>query len=356
MPAMPRPRPSHLQRSVSRHGKVVWYVRIGRGPKIRVRGEYGSDEFNEHYRAAVAGDKPTPRGAPAKDTLAWLLDLHRKSGYWAELAPATRKQREVIYRQVTASAGKYRLATIDKQAIVDGRDKRRSTPSQARHFVNSMRYLFKWAVDSNLVKVDPTQGVTVKKPKKSGYKPWTDEDISKFEAHWQRGTRERVIFDLFVYTGFRIGDLAGLGRQHIRNGTLMIDTEKNGTRVTLPILAPLAETLKAGPTGDLAFVASPTGRPIKKGRIGDIFHAACVAAGVDKSGHGIRKAAATHAANQGATVHELEAIFGWSGGQMAALYTKEANRKALAEGAIGKLDRKPMLPPRKKVVATGRKT
>ena len=32
--------------------------------------------------------------------------------------------------------------------------------------------------------------------------------------------------------------------------------------------------------------------------------------------------------NHGATVAELEAIFGWAGGQMASLYTRSANRRA----------------------------
>ena len=43
------------------------------------------------------------------------------------------------------------------------------------------------------------------------------------------------------------------------------------------------------------------------------------------------------AANAGATVAELEAIFGWSGGSMAALYTRAADRRRLARGAMHKL-------------------
>ena len=70
------------------------------------------------------------------------------------------------------------------------------------------------------------------------------------------------------------------------------------------------------------------------------FSAAAKAAGVfGKSAHGVRKGAATRAAENGATERELEAIFGWSGGRMATLYTKSANRTRLAAGAIGKLDR-----------------
>jgi integrase len=355
MSAMPRPRPQYLQRQVTRHGKVVWYVRVGRGPKIRIKGAYGSDEFNAAYHAAVSGDKPVAPGAPAKDTLAWLIGLHRKSGYYTgQISAATRRKRDQIFAQAIKAAGKYPVTTIDKQAIEEGRDKRK--PYQARHFVHTMRSLFKWAVDAKLVKDDPTAAVTVKKNSKAGIKPWTDDDIAKYEARWPRGTRERMMLDIFVYTGLRIGDVAILGKQHVRGETITIDTEKNGTRVTIPILAPLALTLQMGPTGDLAFVATKGGKPLLKNSLGNAFHAACKAAGVNKSAHGIRKAAATHAADQGATEAELEAIFGWSGGQMAAHYTREANRKRLAKGAMSKLDRTEsgtsMLPPGKTVVAS----
>src|SRR6185312_10674801 len=206
-----------------------------------------------------AGEAPTPRGGPQKDTLAWLIKLHRASGYYTSKSEATRKKRDQIFAQVLKTSGSYPVLSVDKTAIEDARDKRRETPSQARHFVDTMRSLFKWAVESNLVKADPTIGVKTKKPNKTGFKPWTDDDIAKFENRWPRGTRERVMFDIFVYTGLRIGDVALLGKQHVKNGVITIDTEKTGTRVTIPVLPPLALTLKMGPTGPLAFVASKSG-------------------------------------------------------------------------------------------------
>src|ERR1700735_4846022 len=51
---------------------------------------------------------------------------------------------------------------------------------------------------------------------------------------------------------------------------------------------------------------------------------------LEKSAHGVRKIAATTAAYNGATVHQLMSIFGWKTTQMAELYNKEANRKRLA--------------------------
>jgi hypothetical protein len=56
------------------------------------------------------------------------------------------------------------------------------------------------------------------------------------------------------------------------------------------------------------------------------------------SAHGLRKVGATTAANNGAIVAELEAIFGWQGGRMAALYTQAADRARLAKAATAKLD------------------
>lgn len=199
------------------------------------------------------------------------------------------------------------------------------------------------AIDNNLVQTDPTQGIKNKRSRQAkagGFPVWTDDEIAAFERRWPRGTRERVMFDVFLYTGLRRGDAAVVGWQHVRNGIISLQTEKTGIWVHIPILPELKATLEAGPTGDLAFIANASnGNPMTKESLGNLFAEACRAAGVQKSAHGLRKAAATNAANHGATVAELEAIFGWQGGQMASLYTRSANRRALANTAMKKLSR-----------------
>jgi integrase len=146
--------------------------------------------------------------------------------------------------------------------------------------------------------------------------------------------------DVLLYTGLRRGDAVRLGRQHVRNGIAVLTTEKSqgGVTVTLPILPILAETLAAGLCGDLTFIVGGHGRPLTKESFDNLFREACDAAGVKGSAHGVRKIAATRAANKGATVAELEAIFGWRGGTMASLYTREADRRRLALGAMHKLE------------------
>jgi hypothetical protein len=46
---------------------------------------------------------------------------------------------------------------------------------------------------------------------------------------------------------------------------------------------------------------------------------------------------ATRAAENGATVSQLNAIFGWSGTAMPSLYTQAADRKRLAQEAMSKV-------------------
>ena len=52
---MPRPRPPHLHHERTRHGALVWYVRVGKGARVRIRADYGTPEFDAEYRAAIAG-------------------------------------------------------------------------------------------------------------------------------------------------------------------------------------------------------------------------------------------------------------------------------------------------------------
>ncbi|MGO4263996.1 hypothetical protein, partial [Lysobacter sp. TAB13] len=79
------------------------------------------------------------------------------------------------------------------------------------------------------------------------------------------------------------------------------------------------------------------GKPFAKGSFGNWFREKCDEAGVPGAAHGLRKAGATRAAENGATESELEAIFGWRGGRMAAKYTRQANRTKLAKQAAAKL-------------------
>jgi len=244
-------------------------------------------------------------------------------------------------KHVLDASGTEPFASINRKSIVAGREKRSSTPSQARKFLDTMRGLFRWALDAEHIKVDPTAGVkNPAKPKNNGFPAWTEEDVEAYRKCWPIGTRQRVWLDVMLYTGLRRSDAVRIGKQHVRNGIATLRTMKSGEviEVALPLLDALKRTLDAGPIGDLAWVCGEKGRPFVVESFGNAFSEAARAAGIKKSAHGVRKIAATTAANNGATVAQLEAIFGWQGGRMASLYTKAADRRRLALEAMTKLD------------------
>jgi len=336
---MPRPRPPHLHREETRHGGVVWYVRKGHGPRIRIKAEYGSDEFWSEYRAALEG---TPKASKAAktNTLAWALDRYRNSSAWAALANATRRQRETIFKAVVKTAGTVPLKDITAETIRAGRERRAATPHGANNFLKSMRGFFAWALDEKLIAVDPTKGVKLLAGANDadGFHAWTQEEVDRFEARWPVGTRERLAFDLLLYTGLRRGDAVRVGRQHERDGVIAIRTEKHakcrpGELVSIPILPPLAASIAATKTGDLTYLVTEAGQPWVKESFGNWFGDACRKAGCPGSAHGLRKAGATRAAERGASERQLMAIFGWSTGKMAQHYTRAADCKRLAHDA-----------------------
>ncbi len=306
---MPRPRPPHLQRETTRHGKTVWYVRIDKGRRVRIKAPFGTSEFHAEYQAALTGTVRPATVGPTVGTLAWLVQRYRDTSAWQELSPATRRNRENHFRQIIETAGDKPFSKINQAAISAGKERRAHTPAQARNFLDAVRGLFRWALEAQLIKIDPTAGIKNPKRKKGdGFKAWKEADVEAYETRWPVGTKERVWFDVLCFTGARRGDAVMIGRQHVRDGVLTFRTEKGGEEieVSIPILPALKRTLEAGPTGDLAFICGAKGRPFTKESFGNEFSAAARAAGIRKSAHGVRKIAATRCADNGASVHQAD--------------------------------------------------
>lgn len=337
MPDMPRPRPPHLHRETTRHGTVVWYVRQGAGPRIRIRGDFGSPEFIAAYKAALAGDV-VDTAAPQRDrrSFAWLIDRYRESAAWVALKPTTRRQREAIFRQIVASAGADPFVAIDREHIAAARDRRRETPAQANHVLKTLRGLFKWALDAGFVDADPTEGVALAKCRTEGHLTWSAEDVTRFEKQWPIGTRQRLAMALLAYTGLRRGDVVRLGRQHVRDGAFELTLEKTGERVSIPVAPALAEIIAATPGKGLTYLETAYGRPMSSAGFGNWFREACDKAEVPGTAHGLRKALATRAAEAGASELEIAALFGWRGIGTSSIYTKAARRSQLARQGLEK--------------------
>ena len=200
-----------LQHERTRHGLFKWFVRKERGKRIRITGEYGSPEFMAAYHAAVTGMKMLVKGSKKRGsvgTLKWLVDQWHASADWALQSSATRKQRENILLHVVEKGGSVPVESITRRHILEGRDRRAKTPFAANNFLKTMRAMFRWAVEMELVETDPTQSVKFIRVRTEGFTPWTMDDVGRYRKRWPLGTRERVAMEVLLNTGLRRGDAA----------------------------------------------------------------------------------------------------------------------------------------------------
>ena len=98
-----------------------------------------------------------------------------------------------------------------------------------------------------------------------------------------------------------------------------------------PILAILAHVIARSPIGDLTYLQTEYGKAFTAAGFGNWFRHRCNEAGLPHcSAHGLRKAGATIAAENGATDRQLMALYDWTSEKQANVYTAAANRKRLA--------------------------
>lgn len=339
---MPRKLPLNVTRERTRHGRVVFYHRVGKGPRTRLPDDPTSTQFYAEYRALELGEPTVDHRAPhrASGTFAWLVEQYYRSADWSRLAPATQKQRRLLLEPAIAKAGSVSMRKVTQQVIRRSVAERSATPALARNFLKSLRALFKWAAESGHIETDPTTGVALPKYRTSGFTPWSIEDARQFCDHWPVGTMPRLAFELFLCAGVRRGDMHVMGPQHIKGRTLYMRTQKKDVPITITLTDRAMSAIDATPTGDFHFMARQDGSAFaSKESFGNWFSAQCRAAGLEKgkSAHGIRKLAATLAANGGATTHELMAHFGWQTVDQAEIYTKGADRARLGAESSARL-------------------
>ena len=332
MRSMPRPRKPYVQKETTRHKKTVWYFRKGDGPRVRLRGDYESPEWLADYDAAlgVAQGEPAPAKA-TNGTLGWLIDRYFDSTAFTGLAAGTQKARRSILNRVKQTGGNLRINQLSRGTVVQGRDRRKDTPAAAVNFVKTMKALFNFAVEAEIMASNPAADLKNPAPKTEGHHTWTIDEVLKFWERHPVGTRARLAMDILLFTGMRSSDAVLLGHQHIRSDWLHYRSVKTGVQVDAPVLPALRQSIDATQTGDMALLITEHGGPFKSAAsFGNWFRKQCKLAKVPGRAHGLRKAGATIAAENGASDQQLMALFGWTDARQAGLYTRKARRGVLA--------------------------
>jgi integrase len=349
----------YLNQETDRHGKPRLYVRRY-GRRIRISEPLGTSAFLKAYANAldelsgramprvVQARQPFPRG-----TLGWLGSQYFASNEFRALDTESQSNRrgilEACFREPHSETdpepmGFCPLAHVSTQKVKRLRDLKNDLPGAANNRRKYLSAMFGWAIETTppLMKTNPAREVRRIKYATEGFHSWTRDEVRQFEERHPIGTKARLALALLLFTGVRRGDMVALGRQHVRDGWLrFIPSKTRYKRRRLsekPLLPELASIIEASPTGDLTFLVTAYGRPFTAAGFGGWFRDRCDEAGLPHcTAHGLRKAGATLAAENGATVNQLMAVFDWDTPAQAKIYTDAADRKRMAGEAMGLL-------------------
>lgn len=362
---MPRPRKDNrLPKGVSfdpdRHGNPRYYFRAPGRPKIRLFEAPYTEPFDDEVACARLGIPYVPKGQepPAEvtdkgkkypeGTLGWLVVEYKRRAAGTVTA-RTMETRARILEEVCDSLtpkkkirrGSLPFVMLEKKHITEIRDELRPTPGARNDVVKALSAMFSWAVDTaDLLKVNPCAGIKRLKSG-DGFHTWTEEEVCQYEATHPPGSRARLALNIGLYTGFRLQTMAIVGRQHVSSDSwIKIRPQKtarsSGVEVEIPMLPELKAALDEGPTGNMTFLVTEYGKPFSIKGLGNKMRVWCDEANLPHcTMHGLRKAGATRAAENGATEKQLMAIFGWTTMEQATYYTEKANRKKMARMGMG---------------------
>ena len=354
--------PKHVYSEPDRHGNARYYFRIkGKGPRVRLWQTPGTPEFDDEIACARLGLPYAPKApaiAPAAagqaapaGSLDWLIDVYEKRGaplVSADLADRRlRMLREIAdFKKGDRRCGGLPFASMARRHVLEIRDAIRETPGARNNVVKALGAMFAWAIDAGIAKESPAAGVKRMKSG-DGFHTWTVDEIDRYVARHPAGTMAHRALVVFLFSGLRLADAAILGRQHIYfrrdpdtgaparwiRITPAKTRKSSGVVVDIPVLPELGREIDAAGNA-MTFILSAHGAPYTTKGLGNRVRDWCDQAGLPHcSAHGLRKAGATIAAENGADYELLKAVFGWTTAQQASHYVQKARRTRIAARA-----------------------
>jgi integrase len=330
----------YVDRFVDRHGHVRHYFRRSGGRRLALPGVPGSDEFMAAYKAALAGEdvpaaEPKGRGEPG--TFSRLAAQYFVSPDFLRLRTRTRHVYRLVIERFLIEHGHRRVAEMRRDDVKKIMAIKSATPGAANDLLKKIRTLIKFAIDAGWRTDDPT--LRVKTFPEHEFHTWTEDEIAQYEQRWPIGSRERTAFALHLYTGQRRSDVVRMAWTDVVENAINVVQAKTGVRLTIPLHPNLSAALRAWPRKHVVMLTTAFNRPFSYACYGNMMADAIAATGLPDRCvlHGLRKAAARRLAEAGCTEKEIAAVTGHTTLKEVARYTRAADQKRLAAGAVAKL-------------------
>ena len=292
------------------------------------------------YRTALAGEdapatKPKVRGEPG--TFSRLTAQYFASPEFLRLRTRTQYAYRLVIERFLAEHGHRRVVEMRRDDVKKIMALKSATPGAANDLLKKIRTLIKFAIEAGWRTDDPT--LRIKTFPEHEFHTWTEDEIAQYEERWPIGSRERTAFALHLYTGQRRSDVARMAWTDAAENAINVVQVKTGVRLTIPLHPNLSAALRVWPRKHVAMLTTAFNKPFTYAGYGNMMADAIAAAGLPDRCvlHGLRKAAARRLAEAGCSEKEIAAVTGHTTLKEVARYTRAADQKRLAAGAIAKL-------------------
>ncbi|MFN5081822.1 tyrosine-type recombinase/integrase [Brevundimonas sp.] len=336
-----------VQTFKDRHGRQRNYYRRKGHARIALPGEVGSAEFMAAYAEARARDPE--RSDEARRSVAMsrvpprsinaLVVAYYGSQDFLDLQPRTQSSYRFILDRFRAKYGERGASTVETPHLEAIFLSMAGTPGAVRNLRKRLNTVFGFAVRLGWRRDNPVRETKPPRNKSPGFIPWSEAEIERFRGRWPSGSRERLALELLLCLGQRRSDTRLMGRQHLVDGNkIKVVQQKGGKPLTIRIHPDLQREIDQHPHC-MTFVVTEQGAPFSEAGFTKWFVDRAVQAGViDRTPHGLRKAAGRRLAEAGCTAHEIMAILGHSSLSEAERYTRDARQEVLADSAMDRLE------------------
>ena len=134
-------------------------------------------------------------------------------------------------------------ANMKRKDVIRMRDANAAKAYFANYSLRVLRVLMEHCVDLGWRETNPAKGVPELKTVKAEREPWPQQLLDAFRAVCPIGTRERLVMELCVGTGQRIGDVLEMRWSDIQDGAIVVQQNKTNKVLWVPILPELQAAL-----------------------------------------------------------------------------------------------------------------
>lgn len=313
------------------------FIRRSRGQSVMMKEEPGSIEFWDHYNRLLKGREPVP----TKRNFETLILSYYESDAYKKLKPRTKSDYRKYIGHILAIWGAKDPAKIETHHIYQLHRANSEHWRQANYLVQVMVVLMNHARLIGFLKKEhgnPARGIPLFKQESDGWEPWPDDVRTEFET--VATPRARLVYELCIGTGQRIGDVLNIRWGHIKDGAYNFTQGKTDKTLWIPLTDRLKAHLDAVEKNGLTVITDKSGRPVRYRTVADEMRKVKATMKHPEAAkyvtHGLRKNATIELYLAGCDDEMVKAVTGHSGVEMLKKYGGSVRQREFAKQAQAK--------------------